>query len=252
MKLVFKRHIGLFGLLLCSLTSCFAGEPSPPDFAAIQDVKERKAKFFAYLEPLASQVNAKVLEDRSRLLAIAESKGAMSWWDRRFVAQLADRYRVDPGDLDTLLRRVDVVPISLLLAQAANESNWGRSRFATKGKALFGQWCFKPGCGMVPKGRPEGQTYEVRAFDTYRDSIRAYVHNLNTGDAYLDLRLLREQERNRLAAPQGLKLASGLSSYSTRREEYVKEIQSMIRFNKLDRFDDMASGCSHTELDHRC
>lgn len=252
MKTVFKRHLCLVGLLLTCLSSCSAGEHTPPDFAAIKSVQERKAAFFNYLEPIATQVNTKILEDRNRLLEITETPDSMGWWDRRFVVQLAERYGTEPNDLETLLRRVDAVPVSLLLAQAANESNWGRSRFATKGKALFGQWCFKPGCGMVPKGRPAGETYEVRSFSTYLDSVKAYVHNLNTGDAYRRLRDLREQKRQRLTSPKGVELAEGLSRYSTRGEEYVKEIQSMIRFNKLDRFDDQASACAHTELDHRC
>jgi Bax protein len=105
---------------------------------------------------------------------------------------------------------------------------------------------------MVPKGRPAGQAYEVRSFATYRDSVIAYVHNLNTGDAYRELRGIREQERKRLSGPKGVELAEGLTRYSTRGEDYVQEIQSMIRFNKLDRFDDLASACSHTEMDHRC
>ena len=239
-------------LFLSSLTGCFAGEHAPPDFSAIESVQARKTAFFAYVQPIATKVNAKILDDRSRLLDVAESKGVIGWWDRRFVKQLAERYGVASNDLDTLLRRVDVVPVSLLLAQAANESNWGRSRFATQGKALFGQWCFTPGCGMVPRGRPAGQTYEVRSFTTYRDSVAAYVHNLNTGDAYRELRRIREHERKRLSSPKGVELAEGLISYSTRGEEYVKEIQSMIRFNKLDRFDDLATACSHTEMDHRC
>lgn len=252
MKPVLRPHVWLVGLLLCSLTSCFASEQAPPDFAAIENVQARKAAFFNYLQPIATKVNTKILEDRGRLLGIAESKDTIGWWDRRFLKQLAERYDADPGDLHILLRRVDVVPISLLLAQAANESNWGRSRFATKGKALFGQWCFSPGCGMVPKGRPKGQTYEVRSFSNFRDSVRAYVHNLNTGDAYRELRLIREQERKRLSSPKGVELAEGLTRYSTRGEEYVKEIQSMIRFNKLDRFDDLTSACSHSEMEHLC
>ena len=252
MSPVFKRHFWLAGLLFSSLTSCFAGEHAPPDFAAIESVQARKTAFFDYLQPIAAKVNTSILEDRSRLLDIAESKDSVGWWDRRFLKRLAERYDVDPSDMQTLLRRVDVVPVSLLLAQAANESNWGRSRFATQGKALFGQWCFTPGCGMVPKGRPVGQAYEVRSFSTYRDSVKAYVHNLNTGDAYRELRLIREQERKRLSSPKGAELAEGLIRYSTRGEEYVEEIQSMIRFNKLDRFDDVASACSHTEMDHRC
>jgi Bax protein len=242
----------LWVLLMFGLAACQAAEPPKPDFTAIEDVRERKAAFFAYLRPLAERANASVLKDRARLLAIQAEGSDVGWWDRRTLKRLANDYGVDSSDVAGLLSRVDAVPVSLLLAQAANESSWGRSRFAREGNAFFGQWCFTPGCGMVPKGRPAGQTYEVRSFRTVSASVEAYVRNLNTGDAYQGLRDIRARQRAKLSEPKGVALAEGLTSYSTRGAEYVSEIQSMIRYNELGRFDAVDKACGHSPLPDRC
>ena len=239
-------------LLVLGLAACQAAEPPKPDFAAIENIQERKAAFFAYLRPLAERVNADVLKDRARLLAIEAEGSDVGWWDRRTLKRLAGEYGVESSDLTALLDRVDAVPVSLVLAQAANESSWGRSRFAREGNAFFGQWCFTPGCGMVPQGRPAGQSYEVRSFKSVSASVKAYVHNLNTGDAYQGLRDIRAKQRAKLKEPKGVVLAEGLTSYSTRGAEYVSEIQSMIRFNKLGRFDAVEKACGHSPLPDRC
>ena len=101
---------------------------------------------------------------------------------------------------------------------------------------LFGEWTFIPGQGIIPEGRPEGETYEVQKFATVYDSVRSYLHNLNTHSAYKHLRQLRAESRVSGKSPEGLKLAEGLLRYSTRGEDYIKELQAMIRSNKLNRF----------------
>jgi len=242
----------LWVLLVLGLVACQAAEPPKPDFTAFEDVRERKAAFFAYLRPLAERANASVLKDRARLLAIEAEGSDVGWWDRRTLKRLANEYGVDLSDMTGLLSRVDAVPVSLLLAQAANESSWGRSRFAREGNAFFGQWCFTPACGMVPQGRLAGQTYEVRSFRTVSASVEAYVRNLNTGDAYQGLRDIRARQRAKLSEPKGVALAEGLTSYSTRGAEYVSEIQSMIRYNELGRFDAVDKVCGHSPLPDRC
>jgi Bax protein len=215
-----------------------------PDFAAYTDVKERKQAFFNYLRPLIQQVNQEVERDRQQLLELFsafEHKGSLSQRQWQQVFRLAQKYRVDealikpePALFEELLLRVDILPEALVLAQAANESSWGRSRFATEGNNLFGQWCFSQGCGLIPTGRPEGATYEVAVFDTPLDSIRSYMMNLNSFHAYQQLREIRRQLRERGEAVTGKALAEGLINYSTRREEYVKEIQAMIDHNDLE------------------
>ena len=121
--------------------------------------------------------------------------------EMRFLSTLSEKYELDTDDLldpdflALLLRRVDKIPASLALAQAANESAWGASRFAQDGKNFFGQWCYKDGCGIVPRRRVEGATYEVRSFESVMDSVESYIHNLNTFPNYQMLRRIRQQLR---------------------------------------------------------
>lgn len=117
------------------------------------------------------------------------------------------------------------------MIQAANESAWGQSRFAQQGNNLFGQWCFSEGCGLVPSQRGSDADHEVRTFDSINDSVASYLHNLNTSHAYADLRDIRADLRANNQPFDALMLAEGLSQYSTRGEEYVEEIQMMIRSN---------------------
>lgn len=136
-----------------------------------------------------------------------------------------------------LLKRINTVPSSLALAQSANESAWGTSRFAQEGNNYFGQWCFQPGCGLVPKSRTAGKTHEVEKFSSAADSVKAYIDNLNRNSAYEKLRSLRAQRAEKNGSFSGTELAPGLLKYSERGKEYVLEIQSMIRINKLEQYD---------------
>lgn len=132
-----------------------------------------------------------------------------------------------------LMRRVDVIPTSLVLAQAANESGWGTSRFAREGNNIFGQWCFDEGCGLVPNARGEDASHEVRAFASVDAAVRAYFRNLNTHPSYEDLRTLRASMRMQGLPLNSMVLARGLTRYSERGMDYVKELQDMIRINDL-------------------
>ena len=206
-----------------------------PDFASYKDVKTKKRKFFNYLKPMVEKVNAEIKQDRAFITQIQRSPVEQANKER--FNRLLKKYRVKSNlsfaeKRQTLLRRADVLPIELVLMQAANESAWGTSRFALEANNLFGQWCFRVGCGVVPEGRPEGKKYEVRKFNRPIESIRSYFHNLNTGYAYDDLRTLRVQLRANDKELDPYVIAEGLLPYSTRREEYVIEIQNMIRINK--------------------
>ena len=206
-----------------------------PDFAAYKDVKTKKRKFFDYLKPLVVSINKEISKDREFVLQLTRSPQERVTRER--FQRLLKKYRVkaDQPFADKrkkLLRRADSLPVELVLMQAANESAWGTSRFALQANNLFGQWCFRVGCGVVPEGRPEGKTYEVRKFNRPIESIRSYFHNLNTGYAYEELRTLRQTLRSTKETLDPHILAEGLTPYSTRREEYVNEIQNMIRINK--------------------
>ena len=139
--------------------------------------------------------------------------------------------------MQQLLLRVDKVPASLALSQAAIESAWGTSRFAVKGNNLFGQWCYKKGCGLVPLRRNAGSNHEVAKFASVANSVNAYMRNINTHRAYADLRANRAQLRQAEQDVTGHLLAENLMFYSELREVYVHEVQAVIRINKLAQYD---------------
>jgi Bax protein len=205
-------------------------------------VQEKKANFFAYLHPMIKQVNEEVLAQRKTLLEMQASLPKLSSKDTKVLEEYTHTYRVKKElptkqKIELLKRKINTIPASLILAQAANESAWGTSRFAREGNNYFGQWCYSKGCGLVPQGRDDGAKHEVAKFDSPIDSIRSYIRNLNSHPTYKPLRELRTQSLLKDKKPSGELLAQGLLGYSIRREEYVKEIQSMIRYNKLSRFD---------------
>lgn len=213
-----------------------------PDFNKYLDVRDKKQAFFEFLAPLVRAENAIIEEQRSNLIALYHrwqgDSDSLDSDDHELLEQLAIEYRVEfdmneNSDMFTLLlRRVDVVPETLVLVQAANESGWGTSRFALEGLNFFGQWCFRRGCGIVPENRPDGMNHEVRIFKSVNASIRSYLRNINTHAAYLELRLLREQRRAEGKDIRALDLTPGLLSYSERGEDYIDELNAMIRVNR--------------------
>lgn len=213
-----------------------------PNFTAISNPQDKKQVFFEFMAPLVEKVNKGISQDRALLLHLQTKmlEGQdLNAHQRGFLNQLAEIYDISRTTIDEqtmadLLHRVDEIPTSLALAQSANESGWGTSRFAKKANNLFGIWCFKVGCGIVPSGRPEGKTYEVAKYQSVQDGVVAYIHNLNTNSAYADLRDRRAQLRADQGDLCGKQLAEGLLKYSIRREGYVKEIQDMIRHNNLE------------------
>ena len=215
-----------------------------PDFAAISDVKSKKRKFFNFLLPMIRESNSTILDQRTLLLEIRgllENDAELTESIIGFIGRLSSRYQVEPNNdlliqLSELLVKVDVVPESLVMAQAANESGWGTSRFAQQANNLFGVWCFTPGCGITPLSRSEGLTHEVARYDSVNESINAYIHTLNTNPAYVYLRQIRAESRAEANILNGLALAEGLTKYSERGSDYVKEIQQLIRVNKLQEF----------------
>lgn len=217
--------------------------PPAPEFAGILDSDLRKAAFFDYLRPIIRAENAALLDLRAELESLRElheKKDFLPTASEDRVRALARTYRVPRETrasveiIDDLLRKVDVVPESLVLAQAANESAWGTSRFAVQGKNFFGEWCFEPGCGIVPRRRPDGATYEVESFESVRASVRSYLHNLNSHPAYAEMRRIRAGLRRKGEPLSGVRLAEGLTAYSGRGAAYIREIQAMIIANELE------------------
>lgn len=231
------------GLLLAAGVVLFGiRSDSLPDFDIEGPVELRKEAFFGYLAPLVQVENAEIAAQRDRLLALDERLSAgqdAGWWDRRWLRARAIEYELE-ADADRsiaetvaeLKLRIDTVPPALALVQAAAESAWGRSRFAREANNLFGQWCYEPGCGLVPNRRPEGAVHEVAAFDSPRESVQRYLNILNTHPAYAPLRRIRAALREQGERPRALALADGLMRYSERRQAYVEEVKAVIRANR--------------------
>ncbi len=200
------------------------------DYSGVTTVTEKKRLFFDILRPLVQAENARLADLRKRLLALSVNGRRQDW-----VLDVAEHYKVEPpltGDSWTeLMRRVDTIPLELVLAQAAMESGWGESRFAQEGNNLFGQWCFTRGCGIVPSDRLEGASHEVRRFNNVKDALVSYMHNLNMGHAYGDLRQMRASLRQLNLQPDAPTLAGGLSRYSERGGAYVEEVRQVMRIN---------------------
>ncbi|MCL7486570.1 MAG: glucosaminidase domain-containing protein [Desulfobulbaceae bacterium] len=208
-----------------------------PDFNSYRQVEKRKAAFIDYLSPIIEYQNNKILHDRARLEKVARrilNGEALPGEEKRWLKQLADKYEVQWNSDDPaaavfrLARRVDVIPLSLALVQAAKESSWGRSRYAVEVNNLFGQWCYDQGCGVIPGERPADAIHEVKRFNTVSDATRSYIHNLNTHPQYARLRRIRQNLRMRHEPLSGRVLAEGLLYYSERRQAYVREVKEMI------------------------
>jgi Bax protein len=229
----------VFLAMLVSLSDRWAGRfPPLPDFSSYTQVKEMKAAFIDYLSPIVEYHNQQILSERKRLEKIhgsLELGEPVSYSESRWLKQLANKYEVawnqdQPISVtQELFTRVDIVPVQLAVVQAAKESSWGRSRYAVEINNLFGQWCFKKGCGLVPRDRSDGARHEVRKFSSVSDAIRSYIHNLNSHRNYSDLRMLRHNLRAKGRSIEGGDLVDGLLLYSERRQEYVDEIRSMIK-----------------------
>ena len=217
----------------------------PRDLAAGDSTWERKSDFFRVMLPLVLAGNEKILADRKRVEKFAgqvQSGGNLYAVNKSWVISLAAEYGLDDfdpknGDWQELLRRVDAVPVSLALAQAALESGWGTSRFAQQGNAVFGQWSWKPGSGIVPAGRAAAAEHEVRRFNQLSESVSAYLHNLNTHQFYKKFRVRRADAQARGRAPSGVELAKYLDRYSEEGGKYIEDLRGIIETNLLQEMD---------------
>ena len=201
-------------------------------------VPRKKALFFRSLLPMVLAENRELRRQRAFVQQAFENPATLDAYRQERLQALATRYRVkgDPGDpavRAALLRRIDTLPAALVLAQAANESGWGTSRFARQGNNLFGMWTYDARRGLTPSQREQGARHSVRAYRDLGDSVRHYMLTLNTHPAYADLRRLRKAQRDRGEEPDALALTQGLLRYSERGEAYVEEIRRMIRGNRL-------------------
>ena len=217
-----------------------------PDFVNIEDRKERKRVFINYINSKANPILHRIRKERTVLISLYlrhRSGEVLSDSEQQWVLRLAKLRKVNSFDSDTdiewdkLLIRTDTIPLSLLLAQAALESSWGTSRFAKQGNNYFGIWCFTPGCGIVPKKRTDGDSHEVEAYTDIDSAIEKYIHILNTGTAFEELRSLRYEQREKLLTPSGTFMLNGLKRYAENGGEYMRTLETLIRQNSLGEYD---------------
>lgn len=213
-----------------------------PDFSNINDVKEKKKQFFNTLYPLVKEENTHVLRLRE-VIGLYKNVPVekLSNKQKEWINKVATHYKITSefGEVNffvDLLERVDAIPVSLALAQAAIESGWGTSRFARTGNNIFGQWCFSKGCGIVPSSRDINKTHEVAKFTNVNRAVRAYIYNLNTNSSYVTLRVKRAQLRENKEKVTGLLLAKTLNRYSEEGDVYIEKISQFISHNKLQDF----------------
>jgi Bax protein len=214
----------------------------PPDLDLLESVDERKALFIKAVLPVVLRVNEDIAAERERLSAVAKRQArgkSLSLFDQAWLDEEYARYDVEIGDMRELFRRIDIIPPSLALAQAAEESGWGTSRFAREGNALFGQYADPDGPGILPQSRDAVGKYRIRSYDTLYETVRSYALNLNQHRAYEKFRGLRAELRANEDALDGHRLAGMLSGYSERGKDYIKTIRTIMRENALDHFDDV-------------
>ena len=207
----------------------------PKDLNTLGNTKKKRELFIKIVLPLILDENKKIMDDRKKLFKILaknfNTAGEKIWLKRRF-----KEYKIDDQDLTKLKIRMDIIPVSIALAQAANESGWGTSRFALEGNALFGQWTWSKK-GISPKNKDKNKTHKVLQFQILKASVRAYKNNLNTHNAYKEFREVRAQLRQEDTQIIGSDLTQYLKRYAANGEKYVKILESIIEKNSLTDFD---------------
>ena len=208
----------------------------PSGMGKVSQPAERKRLFLRMMLPLVLKVNEEVLKERDNLLRIKrlKEKGAkLTNADRIYLRDMARLYGVRKPPVDLLLSRVDILPVSIALAQSAIESGWGTSRFVREGNAPFGQWTTASFKGIVPLKRESGKTHKIRAFKNLYASVRSYIFNLNTHRAYRGFRAMRETMRVSSNHLDSLALIKSLRTYSEKGDAYVNMLRSVIVGNDL-------------------
>lgn len=209
----------------------------PKEIKKIENVQKRKNLFIKIILPLILEENNRIKFDRKRLFSILNknnnTNSERNWLNKKF-----KQYGVLKKDLSTLKIRMDIIPVSLAIAQAAKETGWGTSRFAIEGNALFGQWTYS-GEGIKPAGSNAEDTHKVMKFKILKASIRAYQRNLNTHSGYKNFRMTRAQLRDNDEKLDSLILVNYLDKYAETGEEYIVILKKIIKQNSLTDFDDV-------------
>ena len=207
----------------------------PRDLDEIQSVKLKKETFIKIVLPLIVAENEKILEDRFKLKQISLRKittdAEKQWLRQKFL-----EYKVKKGNVEELKIKMDIIPASIALAQAAKESGWGTSRFALEGNAIFGQWTWN-GKGIAPLDRDKSKNHKILKFPILRASVKAYKNNLNTHKSYIKFREMRKNLREKNKKITGLLLTQTLQNYAETGTEYTKILEQIINQNRLMDFE---------------
>ena len=202
-------------------------------------IKDRKKKFIADLFPVIHSANQDIIEKRNIFFEIEKKiqSNNLNVLEAAILKKLFNEYKVKNNDLAELKKRIDIVPISLAIAQAAIESGWGTSRFAQEGNAYFGQKIIGIKVDGIRPNDSENPLIKVRIFENLNDSVKAYLNNLNTHFAYKNFRKSRNELRSFGRTLEGEVLANQLKKYSELGNEYINNVQEIIRKNNLSKFD---------------
>ena len=219
----------------------------PSNFDQLQDVKLKKKLFYLITLPIIHESNRLILEDREMVINIEKKflRADLNENEVNETVRLAVKYKLDYSTIDLKLfrdlkQRINIIPVSLALAQAIVESGWGQSRFALEGNALYGQWTTNEQKGIIPEDRDEDKTHAVRKFENLQQSVQAYMHNINTHRAYYSFRVVRRiAERVQYTDPISAKVKF-LAAYAEIGQEYVDKLELIIESNKLREFDRFA------------
>ena len=219
----------------------------PNEIKMIESTSKRKEFFIQIVLPLILKENNNIKIDRKRLFSII-NKSNNSDLEKKWLDKKYKQYGVPSKDLSTLKIRMDEIPVSLALAQAAKETGWGTSRFAQEGNALFGQWTWS-GEGLKPKDAEKDQGHKVMKFNVLQASVRAYQRNLNTHSSYKDFRQERAKLRDQGQPLDSIVLSQFLNKYAETGNQYVEVLQKIIKQNNLKDFDDAKLLPSSIELE---
>jgi len=207
----------------------------PRDLDNLQSVQLKKETFIKIVLPLVVAENEKILDDREKLKLLKEKKFT-SDLEKQWLRQKLLEYKVKKSNLDELMFRMDMIPVSIALAQAAKESGWGTSRFALEGNAIFGQWTWD-GQGIAPLNRDVNKSHKILKFPILRASVKAYKNNLNTHKSYSKFREKRKSLRDKNKSITGLALTDTLKNYAQTGSEYTKILNQIIKQNRLADFE---------------
>jgi len=221
--------------LFTSLNAAF-----PSWYYNIKNIKKQKKAFIEILLPLIQTENQKILNIRKKVIQIFNDPAfLLKPKDIAFLAKIAKLYKIkNILNKTEFLKKIDIIPPSLALTQAAIESGWGKSRFVKLANNLFGHWEYS-NKGLLPKDRYDSIdiNYSLKIFPSIEDSIKAYMLNLNRNLAYKEFRNVRYYYRIKHKKFTGLIASTTMDLYSQKRDEYVKLLQKIIKQNHLEKYD---------------